>query len=83
MSEALRSPHRHKPAMPDWPRIMRRENAAQYLGISPSILDREVAAGSLPKPIPITGSIHGWVRDDLDAWIDDRRNSQNMANEWD
>ena len=83
MSGALGPQHKYKAAMPDWPRIMRRENAAQYLGISPSILDKEVAAGTLPKPIPITGSIRGWVRDDLDAWIDDRRNIQNTVNEWD
>ncbi|MCP1221360.1 AlpA family phage regulatory protein [Acetobacter orientalis] len=83
MSEALRLQHKYKASMPDWPRILRREGAAQYLGISPSILDREVASGSLPKPIPITGCIRGWVRDDLDAWIDDRRNGQNTLNEWD
>ena len=30
-------------AIPYWPRILRRENAAAYLGLSASLFDREVA----------------------------------------
>lgn len=71
-------------ALPYWPRVLRREWAAAYLGLSVSIFDRERAAGNLPGPVQITSSIKGWVRDDLDCWIDDRRTEQSApANEWD
>jgi predicted DNA-binding transcriptional regulator AlpA len=70
--------------LPDWPRIMRRDKAAAYLDLSLSLFDREVAAGRLPAPVPVCGSVKGWVRDDLDAWIDDRRAAQDApANDWD
>ncbi|PCD79986.1 AlpA family phage regulatory protein [Acetobacter orleanensis] len=68
--------------MPDWPRIMRREKAAQYLDISPSLLDREVASGRLPKPVQLTPTVRGWVRDDLDAMIDDLKNPMDPASDW-
>lgn len=69
--------------LPDWPRIMRREKAAQYLDISPEMLDQAVASGKMPKPIPITATIKGWVRDDLDAWIEDRRQGYYPTSDWD
>lgn len=72
-----------KPMLPDWPRIMRREKAAQYLDISPEMLDQAVASGKMPKPIPITATIKGWVRDDLDAWIEDRRQGYYPTSDWD
>ena len=34
--------------LPGWPRVLRREFAAQYLGMSPSIFSREVEAGAFP-----------------------------------
>lgn len=68
---------------PFWPRVMRRELAASYLSISPGIFDREVRAGKLPKPISITVGINGWVKDDLDAAIEDRRNAKILENDWD
>jgi len=71
-----------KPMMPDWPRVMRREKAAAYLDMSPSMLDREVAVGNIPQPILLTRSIKGWPREDLDGWIDKRRDAI-MFNEWD
>lgn len=83
MSQTVEQRIRTKAVMPDWPRIMRREKAAQYLDISPGVLDREVAAGKLPKPIPITAGIKGWVRDDLDAWIEDRRTAPLRESDWD
>lgn len=85
MSQTAQVPVRTKakPMLPDWPRIMRREKAAQYLDISPATLDQAVASGKMPKPIPITGTIKGWVRDDLDAWIEDRRTAPLIENDWD
>ena len=70
--------------MPGWPRVLRRELAAQYLGMSPSLFTREVEAGTLPQPIQLVGTVKGWVRDDLDAWLEDRRTAQNGgSNSWD
>lgn len=70
--------------LPGWPRVLRRELAAQYLGMSPSLFVREVEGGALPRPINIVGTVKGWVRDDLDAWLDDRRAAQSAeGNSWD
>ena len=67
-----------------WPRVLRRDLAARYLGLGLSKFDEEVAEERLPQPIPIAGSVKGWLRDDLDAWIDDRRGAQNSpGNSWD
>jgi predicted DNA-binding transcriptional regulator AlpA len=35
------------------PRLMSREQAADYVGLSPSQFDLEVAAGTFPKPFPL------------------------------
>jgi prophage regulatory protein len=70
--------------LPGWPRVLRRELAAQYLGMSPSLFTREVEAGALPAPISLVGSVKAWVKDDLDAWLEDRRAAQNGgSNSWD
>ena len=70
--------------LPHWPRVLRREQAAAYVGMSPSLFVREVEAGALPRPIHLAGTVKGWVRDDLDAWIDDRRAAQSeRPNTWD
>ena len=72
------------PLLPYWPRVLRRELAAAYLGMSPSLFVREVEAGALPRPVALAGSVKGWVRDDLDAWIEDRRAAQDAPrNPWD
>jgi predicted DNA-binding transcriptional regulator AlpA len=71
-------------AYPYWPRVLRREKAAAYLDLSISLFDREVSDGHLPPPVAITATVKGWVREDLDAWIDGRRAAQDAApNPWD
>lgn len=71
-------------SLPYWPRVLRREKAAAYLDLSVSLFDREVAEGQIPAPVTITATVKGWVRDDLDAWIDDRRAAQEAPpNPWD
>ncbi len=70
--------------LPGWPRVMRRDKAAAYLDLSISLFDREVAEGRLPAPVQLVATVKGWVRDDLDAWIDDRRQAQSAPrNSWD
>ncbi len=63
---------RDKSTLPGWPLILRREDAAAYLSLSPSTLDAEVKAGRIPGPVRITESLKGWHRRMLDAWADDR-----------
>ncbi len=71
-------------ALPYWPRVLRREKAAAYLDLSVSLFDREVAEGRLPPPVVITAGVKGWVRDVLDAWIDDRMGAPaEQPNPWD
>jgi predicted DNA-binding transcriptional regulator AlpA len=59
--------------LPYWPLLLRREHAASYLGMSPGTFDAECRAGRMPAAIPITGTLKGWHRGDLDAWVEDRR----------
>ncbi|WP_431282744.1 helix-turn-helix transcriptional regulator [Humitalea sp. 24SJ18S-53] len=72
--------------LPGWPLMLRRELAAQYVGMSPSTFDAEAKAGRLPKPIATTGSLKAWHRGDLEAWAEDMRaaaSGETEANEWD
>ncbi len=71
--------------LPDWPRGLRAQLAAAYLGMSRSMFDAEVKAGNLPKPIRTVGSIDVWDRRDLDAWLDARHpaGQTSSINEWD
>lgn len=56
--------------IPAWPRGLREELAAEYVGLSVPTLRREVAAGRAPKPTRLTRGRQVWLRDDLDAWLD-------------
>lgn len=54
-------------------RILRRQEAANYLGISLPSLHRLVALGDLQPPIKLTRQASGWRLSDLDAFIESRR----------
>lgn len=47
------------------PRMLRRESAAAYLGVSPSYFDGLVKGGTLPNS-KVVGKVHAWDRHDLD-----------------
>lgn len=70
---------------PGWPRVLRAEQAANYVGMSRSMFDAEVKAGKLPKPFPTAGSLQAWDKNDLDDWVDARRDAAfaTNVNEWD
>ena len=69
---------------PITPRILRREVAALYLGMSPATLDTEVKEGRAPAPVQVTAGVKGWDRHDLDMWIEARKAAQPAApNRWD
>lgn len=67
---------RLKPAeMPDWPRLMRAELAAAYVGVGREMFELEVDRGVWPKPIARAGTgekraMKMWDRRDLDAAVD-------------
>ncbi|WP_160122434.1 phage portal protein [Rhodovarius lipocyclicus] len=67
-----------------WPRLLRRELAASYLGMSPSAFDAERRAERMPAPIRVTAGIEAWDKADLDGWIEDKRVAQGATpNPWD
>ena len=62
------------------PRRMRVEEAARYVGLSVT------AFRALELPTVRIGGTVGWLRDDLDAWLDQqagRAAPSPAANEWD
>lgn len=70
--------------LPILPRILRAELAAIYVGMKPSTLRAEVAAGRAPDPVQMTDGVKGWDVRDLDAWIEARKEAQApKANKWD
>lgn len=59
--------------IPDaWPRGMRDEIAAAYVGLSLTTFLREVAAGKAPRPTWITKGRKIWLKEKLDAWLDEK-----------
>jgi predicted DNA-binding transcriptional regulator AlpA len=50
----------------DWPRAMPLPLAAEYCGVGASTL-----SGNGPKPVRIGQKRKVWLREELDAWLDD------------
>lgn len=50
------------------PRGLNREEAAEYVGVSPTMFDRLVQEGKIPCPIRVNGRTI-WDRHKLDAWF--------------
>jgi len=71
--------------LPGWPRALRAELAAAYLGLSRSMLHALVARGEAPRPTYLTRATPVWLRDELDAWLDARagRAPASAKNSWD
>ncbi|MFZ2869361.1 helix-turn-helix transcriptional regulator [Zavarzinia sp.] len=57
--------------LPDWPRMLSRDQAAAYLGVSVGTFTREVAAGQWPQPLD-RGRRKTWDRFALDRTLDER-----------
>lgn len=53
----------------DWPRLLTRQKAAEYLGMKVSRFEARVRGGHLPKPVPF-GNPQLWDREALDRAID-------------
>lgn len=52
------------------PRILRRAEAARYVGVSANKFDELVRAGTFPPAKKITSTIKGWDRSELDLAVD-------------
>lgn len=60
------------------PALLRRKDAAAYLGVGGSTLDRLNAGGLVPAPIKLAGSVC-WCRAELAAWC---RHGCPLRTEW-
>ncbi len=54
-------------------RILRTPNAADYVGLSASTLEKKRLAGDGPRFIRLGGRAIGYDVRDLDAWLDQQR----------
>lgn len=70
--------------LPGWPRFLRAEKAAAYLDVSKSHFLATIAAEL--KAVHLGRHIKGWLREDLDAWLDAKANrapASREVNPWD
>lgn len=79
-----------------WPRGMRLEVAAAYVGLGTTTFLQEVKAAadlaartgeppSFPQPVCLAGRCVGWDKDALDAWLDEKfgkEKDDGTGNEW-
>ena len=54
-------------------RILRTPEAAQYVGLSASTLEKKRPAGDGPRFVRLGGRAIGYDIKDLDAWLDGQR----------
>jgi predicted DNA-binding transcriptional regulator AlpA len=54
-------------------RILRTPEAAEYVGLSRSTLEKKRLAGDGPRSIRLGGRAVGYDVRDLDAWLDEQR----------
>lgn len=69
------------PKMP--PRLLGRDDAADYVGLSPNAFDEEVRAGTFPAPFPLTRIRRRlWDVRALDAALDRAMGIATKADDW-
>lgn len=56
-------------ALPDWPRMLRRDYAAAYCDMPVAEFERGVALGTLPKPVKVVDR-ELWSRASLDERLE-------------
>ena len=57
-------------SLPGWPRGLKEDLAAAYVGLSVSTIRAERGAGRFPTPIALTAGRMVYLRDDLDFYLD-------------
>ena len=65
--------------IPEWPRGLKCDLAASYVGISEALLRRESAAGRAPPAVKMAPGRIVWLREDLDRWLDLARDGKPWA----
>lgn len=55
-----------------WPRCMPIGMAAVYVGLSSTTVEKLRREGDFPKAIALTPGRNGYLKEDLDAWLDKR-----------
>lgn len=58
--------------MERWPALMRRSTAAAYLDVCPTMFDKL----TIPAVKLTERGDRYWAREDLDAWIEDKRQAR-------
>ncbi|MGE0829332.1 MAG: helix-turn-helix transcriptional regulator [Hyphomonadaceae bacterium] len=70
-------------ALPWPPRGLNREQAAAYVGVSATTLDKLIEAGKMPRPVKIGGR-RVFDRTELDSAFDAlHRDGEDDRNDWD
>jgi predicted DNA-binding transcriptional regulator AlpA len=65
------------------PRLLDREDAANYVGLSPNAFDQEVRAGTFPAPFPLTKIRRRlWDVKALDDALDRARGIKAKDDDW-
>lgn len=59
-------------SFPFYPRGLREEHAALYVGLGVSSFRTLVTAGDMPGPVWLTRGRKVWLREQLDRWLDAR-----------
>lgn len=54
-------------------RILARKHVVELTNLSRSTIDRGVAAGTFPPPIPLSARRVGWLESDIHQWLAGRR----------
>lgn len=54
------------------PAVLRCKDAAAYVGVSRSTIQRLRCTGDFPKPVLVGPQTHAWRVVDLDAWLASR-----------
>lgn len=59
------------------PKILRRTQIEQMLGISRSSIYQMMADGEFPRPLKLGRRAVGWRSDDIETWLNDLQETSN------
>lgn len=58
-------------------KILSARQVSELTSLSIPQIRRMASAGTMPRPVRISGSRVGWVQHDIEAWIEAAANAQN------
>jgi predicted DNA-binding transcriptional regulator AlpA len=74
---------RSRAHLPDWPRAMTADLAAEYVGLSTTSIQDLRRRKEFPAPVPLTKGRVAWLRETLDKWLDDKAgNAGGALDDW-